>query len=317
MKKSKIIIPALAVLAFSTTAAVTGTVAWFTAASAVDVKTTSFKVTGIDGSLSMTLTGGIGTKLDATDTKSETIIPKTYKDESDKDQNYSLTHGSFNYLTQHAYSYEQELPDTYLDRGALYNSGTLNTESKFCESSVKHSYNIFSWEMTFKLNAQDDARNLYFGFSDSKVTDITVDKGSKNACKAFRIALYNKATTSKVCVWSPYNGAEYDVAKTGDTATKSSFVKDTKTVATYEGQTTNVLIHKDTTLTQVTGGTAGASDRIDCLGTFTTGNSAVTSITVVAVAWFEGTDKVHIQNGTTMPSIDTTLNFYVRKAASK
>lgn len=61
MKKSKILAPALAVLTFSTAAAVTGTVAWYFAQRAVSVKATvtSFNP---EAGLKVTLTAGVGTK---------------------------------------------------------------------------------------------------------------------------------------------------------------------------------------------------------------------------------------------------------------
>lgn len=59
MKKSKILVPALAVLTFSTAAAVTGTVAWYFAQRAVSVKATvtSFNP---EAGLKVTLTAGVG-----------------------------------------------------------------------------------------------------------------------------------------------------------------------------------------------------------------------------------------------------------------
>lgn len=61
MKKSKILAPALAVLTFSTAAAVTGTVAWYFAQRAVSIKATvtSFNP---EAGLKVTLTEGVGTK---------------------------------------------------------------------------------------------------------------------------------------------------------------------------------------------------------------------------------------------------------------
>ena len=54
MKKSKIIIPAAAILALSVGASVTGTVAWFTASSRVSVTANNLAVINAQGALSAT-----------------------------------------------------------------------------------------------------------------------------------------------------------------------------------------------------------------------------------------------------------------------
>lgn len=60
MKKSKILIPAFAVLALSVGASVTGTVAWFTASRSATFGST-FATKDLEGSLSVKSTGLIGT----------------------------------------------------------------------------------------------------------------------------------------------------------------------------------------------------------------------------------------------------------------
>ena len=60
MKKSKIIVPALGILAFSTAAAVTGTVAWFTANRLVTVNATAITAYNPEAGLKVTLSGHKG-----------------------------------------------------------------------------------------------------------------------------------------------------------------------------------------------------------------------------------------------------------------
>ena len=45
MKKSRIIVPALALIALSTVASITGTVAWFTASRSVQINAGNFAIT--------------------------------------------------------------------------------------------------------------------------------------------------------------------------------------------------------------------------------------------------------------------------------
>ena len=85
MKKSKILIPAVAVLALSVGASVTGTVAWFSANRAATV-TAQFKAVDAEGALQVLAKKGVGTT--TTDTKAATTSAVTVDG--------SLTHGSYN-----------------------------------------------------------------------------------------------------------------------------------------------------------------------------------------------------------------------------
>ena len=58
MKKSRIIVPALAMLTLSVAASVTGTVAWFTASRTASIKASNLAAFNTDGDLSLILTAG-------------------------------------------------------------------------------------------------------------------------------------------------------------------------------------------------------------------------------------------------------------------
>ena len=63
MKKSKIIVPALALIAFSTAASITGTVAWFTASRSATMSLGTYTVASVAKGLSYSLgaSGDVGT----------------------------------------------------------------------------------------------------------------------------------------------------------------------------------------------------------------------------------------------------------------
>ena len=62
MKKSKIIVPALAIIAFSTAASIAGSVAWFTASRTVSISGGEYSVVKLTSDLKCTLTAGVGTQ---------------------------------------------------------------------------------------------------------------------------------------------------------------------------------------------------------------------------------------------------------------
>ena len=66
MKKSRIILPAIALLAVSGIASVTGTVAWFTANNSVSSTVTNITAINPEGQLRADVTAGVATELDST-----------------------------------------------------------------------------------------------------------------------------------------------------------------------------------------------------------------------------------------------------------
>ena len=86
MKKSRIIVPGMAVIAFSTAAAIAGSVAWFTASRTVTISAGSYAVVKTTTNLEVELFDGVGTTV------------------TNSDDNYSVTFGgkltdaSFNHL---------------------------------------------------------------------------------------------------------------------------------------------------------------------------------------------------------------------------
>jgi hypothetical protein len=63
MKKSKIIVPAMAVIAFSTAASIAGSVAWFTASRTVTISGGSYAVVKTTSNLNAVATAGVGTSV--------------------------------------------------------------------------------------------------------------------------------------------------------------------------------------------------------------------------------------------------------------
>ena len=141
MKKSKIIIPAAAILALSVGASVTGTVAWFTAARTVSFGVSNMAVINTAGDLGVSLTAGIGTKISSSSEESTTSVELSY-----------LRDASYDAIGDKAYV-------ATLNNDGSKVTGTRNVEKTLAESvsitegsssSYKNVYVINEWTATFE-----------------------------------------------------------------------------------------------------------------------------------------------------------------------
>jgi len=315
MKKSKIIIPALAVLCFSTMAAVSGTVAWFTSTTATTISTSTFTITGLDGSLEQKdATPGIGTKLDA-----------NKKIEAQTDA--TLTHGSVDFTSLNVYSKDQE-GSSYLNRGTLF-TADQGEDADYMENESADQYNVFTWNYEFDYADSDGNyptgpdRYLYFDIDTSvSKTNKPLDKTktTKDTSRAFRMlfvgAAVDKDGKEKIqgrVVWSP----NQEWATCHPSGSKSSYIKDVVSGTTHTPTVTNyasteIIYSGDTSIAKLGSGDTATTSRKDYLGTYTSGYA---KIKVYCAVWYEGTD-VNVENGVNnMPAVSVDLGFYVRSAS--
>lgn len=310
MKKAKVIIPALAALTFSVIASVTGTVAWFTSQSSIAVNTSEFTVTGLEGSLNVNPTAGMGTRVDGAN-ETTVIAAKT---------GTNLTHGSFDIKSKKVFS--TDLVGAYTNKPYAYlNSGTTEAhENDWMENITKGVYNAYSWSLTFKYGSGDTFTldkqlNVYFDVASSSATASAVpaDETTPAAMRAFRLAMI---CGDKAVVWSPHQGLEM-LPKAGATGKASCHVGVNSSDSSfeeqqYDGTLTGDLIYKqDSTVSYISEG-EGIENRKDCIAKFVPGESS--SVTVDFVAWYEGCDDTNIQTGTTLKGyVKSNLAFYVRQ----
>ena len=169
MKKSKIIIPALAMIAFSTVASIAGTVAWFTASRQVTVSAGSYAVVKTTSNLDCTLTQGVGTTVSG---KTVTVAAK-------------LTDASFNHKTGKVYQ-----PNDAGDALATTNPEVALTDSNF-ESKITRAtitenaesitvYSVVTWDIEFAVSFGAKAGD-YGLFLDCFCTAINSEFGT-SAC---------------------------------------------------------------------------------------------------------------------------------------
>jgi len=150
MKKSKVIIPALALMAFSVAASITGTVAWFTANRVATVKAGSFAVVNTTTDLTVSLGSGIGTT--ATDSGTNHTITVT--------DGYKLTDAAFDHTaTDHNIVSPDETGYLVGQSVALASAtGTLNNPVGNMVRDVTNTvFTAFTWDMTFTVTFGNSA----------------------------------------------------------------------------------------------------------------------------------------------------------------
>jgi hypothetical protein len=226
MKKSKVIIPAMALLLFSTAASVTGTVAWFTSTRTFESKAGNFEVGQLDGSLACEVTAGLATELDGTNNIS-------FKDKS------ILADASYNHTTDHLWT---DVPGT--DGTAFSDLGYWG-DQKWTHGEVGETTYYYAATWTYKFSytfvAETKAVNLFFNIEQAtaRITkngnDSVAESTSEptaDTAKGFRIAFVTGAAEHPAdgVVWAPYRvqGTEADHATI-------RYVKDAATVADYTG----------------------------------------------------------------------------------
>lgn len=302
MKKSKIIIPAAAILALSVGASVTGTVAWFTAARTVSFGVSNMAVINTAGDLGVSLTAGIGTKISSSSEESTTSVELSY-----------LRDASYDAIGDKAYV-------ATLNNDGSKVTGTRNVEKTLAESvsitegsssSYKNVYVINEWTATFTTSSVA-VNYLYFNPTNtvSKIDGNTL--GEKSVYKAVRVAMRNTAEDDKhTVIWAPYttDSSVYYVNKAGTLAESqtSNVAPIPENYLTVKGNAETTLVGKYTS-TSVENknlvakhGNALVSEGIS--------KDAAEANTALLSTKLQGKHKVGEQDVVSNPSITFTLWF--------
>jgi len=310
MKKAKILVPALAILALSVTASVTGTVAWFTTSTTTSVQFKDFGVKTMDGKLTTSLTAGVGTKITTPTTGDKYISAKTYGTGTDL---VKMTHGSYDPASDICWT---RIIDDITEKSP--------EDGKYDDAT----YFYFSWTITFTYDfgtaSGGDGMNLYFDpASATTLTPTTAQSPTKAVERGFRMAFVNAAAEDWV-VWSPLqqNTLEQNTGKPTSKYLKSNSDKTACTEQNYDASLNGNLIYQDeykgtgTDVCKKIETSTGSAARKDCLGTFkkpTSGSSTSSVITIKVVTWFEGLDDNVISTAAIdKANIGATLSFYLR-----
>ena len=298
MKKSKIIIPAAAILALSVGASVTGTVAWFTAARTVSFGVSNMAVINTAGDLGVSLTAGTGTKISSSE-DSTTSVELSY-----------LRDASYDAIGDKAYV-------ATLNNDGSKVTGTRNVEKTLAESvsitensssSYKNVYVINEWTATFKTSSVA-VNYLYFNPTNT-VSNIDGTIGEKSVYKAVRVAMRNTAEGDKhTVIWAPYttDNSVYYVNNAGTLAESqtSNVAPIPENYLTVTGNAESTLVGKYTSVETknlvAKHGTALVSEGIS--------KDAAEANTALLSTKLQGKHKVGEQDVESNPSITFTLWF--------
>lgn len=147
MKKTKVVIPALGIIAFATAASITGTVAWFTASKSVTITAGDFAVVSTKNNLVAELSAGVGTT--ATSNVITTVAGKKLTDASFNHKDLEFVDPDDNgENVDHVFALDDENLATKLLR-----EGNAIAD----QAGV---YSAFTWNITFKLNMASSAQKV-------------------------------------------------------------------------------------------------------------------------------------------------------------
>ena len=324
MKKSKVLIPAMALLLFSTAASITGTVAWFTSTRVFETTIGEFELRQLDGNLECDLEPKFGVeRKGAAGTADYNVLKQKSK--------YYLTDASFDESSETMYHISRdavepvgETPTTgyYDNRGTLTEKakGTLETtkgdwvyEIITAEGANQGTYLLgFVWTMTFKytFNAESGKIGVFLDPYKSVCNPGTLKKAAtaegKDSSKGFRIAFMEESGLDTV----------YAPLADGDAGALKHVNGTSSNNKTDYSETNNCLKTATGTPSLVEdGATDGANVSQICTITAVpaTPTVAITKV-VTCVAWYEGEDP-NVVNGTAFYAPSVKLSFYSRKVA--
>ena len=280
MKKSKIIIPAAAILALSVGASVTGTVAWFTASRTVSATVNNLAAINTAGDLGVEIL-------------SEGLVGATKK---------SANSVNLSYL-QDA-SYDAGADKAYVS--TLNNDGSLVTGTRLVEKDAYKTVavtvsNTTTYESVFVVNqwqaefSTSSTATNYLYFNPSKATSkINEETTDSSVFKSIRVAM-NNVGESLYTVWTPSTGdAFYYVKGAGTLATaqKSTLPADPAGYGELVGQyseTNHLSKDGDATVSEGLTKTVAESNTA-LLSKTLKGGETPSKPKIRFTVWFEGLD---------------------------
>lgn len=310
MKKSKIIIPAAAILALSVGASVTGTVAWFTASNRATVTANDLAVINAQGALTATNTAISGCSIESSgNVKLNYLQDASYNYESDKtyvavlDTDGKLVVGS------------REVP-TNGHRTLLLGTGK--------EEDI---YYVSQWTTKFETTSKENQYLFFDNHLDKSYLKDGVDDA--DVYKALRVSM---VCGGKKILWAPYTGEStlYYLNKATTLAEGKQYDVD----GTEKGESTN---KQDVSV--AFGDAVTRADKLGIIPNAKEGDSLSTTITdhklllsdalintasvsVKITVWFEGLDqdcidgKAGLNTSGTTAAIKKVLNLSYYAVAS-
>lgn len=302
MKKSKIIIPALAIIAFSTAASIAGSVAWFTASRTANISAGTFAVVKTSADLAYKVEEGAGTSVDGT----STVVFDGL-----------LTDGSVNHKTAKAYT-PNESGTTYstddtkkeIDLTADADASAIAAlETKLSRgegkdgSATKTIYTAATFKVSFTITFGSIDTNIGL-YLNTKLSAVTVNGGADPlTAKGFRMAFmpYSvpEGSSGKATVFADL---QKTTNETDPTKANIKYIKDltdTSLSGTEYVASEKDLIDTDYNVDLPSTGTlTDYTNRQDYLGTFKFAAGTKVTLSYRVACWFEGTDPEIVNRAT-------------------
>lgn len=307
MKKSKVIVPALALIAFSTAASITGTVAWFSSSRKATFSAGTYQVVSQTNNLKYAITAGLGTAATAGD--NNTVSVKT---------GYTLTDASFDHVNKLIFEPNEDATALKSNSGVALASATESNMARGAEGD--HVLSVFTWDITFTMSFGSVGHNMGLYIDCAALKSAFAPVSDFQAKTGFRMAFVGNTETysvtkvfadlqsstnakyisnSHVQIDTEGAGAAGSFAKNGD-----SYVAPALIDSSY-----NTAVPADDYDASGSGITsAAAALRADYIGTFPFEADADKTLSYTVVCWYEGTDP-NVQNGKTLGSLEATLYF--------
>lgn len=267
MKKSKIIVPAMGILCLSMAAAVTGTVAWFTASRVKSLTMSNIKVYNPESSLVMNVSSIVNTTVDS----SGEVPVVTHSPLRDASVNLASTPAVWG--TNLA---DDGSVDSFRSIASPYAAGTIDTIDIFYATSFKVSFN---------LNATSGYTYELFFDSITSLTSVTaLSAGTNDVLSALRIGV---KTPTSYFVWAP---------RTVDGSLKKITAANDDPAGVAESRAIIGSTALPTTTDDVLD--SGYTSNMGYIGEvpFKVTSGSQTTLDISVFTWFEGTDSKCIQD---------------------
>lgn len=306
MKKTKVLIPALALIAFSTVASIAGSVAWFTASRQVTVNAGTYTVVKTSANLECEATAGIGTSASVVSNIQTISLGSNV-----------LTDGSFDHKT--GTIYQPNEGGTAIDTTAREGEGKIRGEIPLSEATAAllergdvaggkvYSAVTFHLEFTVEFGGASGDYGLFldtFNSADPAHAGSNFEvTGTPYTAKGFRMAFFPTDTVNehgRATVFADLedNGTwDHDGDGSGEGTTpqvnKIRYVAGRSDFDGTDYESTDYdLIHAGYNVAVPTAPVAktACSTRPDYLGYFAYEANTEKTLNFDVVCWFEGTD---------------------------
>ena len=336
MKKLKVILPAILTLAVSTSAAVTGTVAWFTATRLRTVSMAGITAVNPEAGLNITVTEGANTKVEGAPNTEYTIthgkqkVGDVYNDVYLRDASVDLSDNSVHravvdeetgelnattpYATVSAEPFNDANGKTYAGNKVVYATRFTAsfTSTQDVPTGSTYAYGLFV-----------DLRRSTFTQDGKYYDDNTAAANDLKLLKALRVGF---STTGQNFVWAPFaeeSAVKFDVptgADAGkDTNYRATYITTGNTVGNYNEADFVVAGNTNSTGDEVPSDTAAPMANDDALAYKGYLGALTTTARVVTVTtWFEGTDPNCVNNNFSkaLSAVESSLTFAMRSVAN-